>query len=196
MRNCILALCLTLGFAINSAQSQSLFGVSYTASLPMGETSDFVDAMSWRGVSMEWRWFVQDQASLGLFFGWNVFHEKESGDFMQGDVAASGTQLRTVNAFPILFTGHYYFANEIEFRPYAGLAVGTYRTLQRNTFGIYQVEENNWQFGFAPSVGATFPLGYNVMGNLEVRYNYALKAGDSLTQSYLGISLGLAWGQN
>ena len=195
MNKYLLALCFALGLSIHAAQGQSLFAVNYTGSLPMGETADFVDAFSWRGVSMEWRWFVQDQASLGLFFGWNVFHEKESGDFMLGEVAASGTQLRTVNAFPMLFTGHYYFANEIELRPYVGAGVGLYRTLQRNTFGIYQVEENNWQFGFAPSVGATFPLGYNVMGNLEVRYNYALKAGDSLTQSYLGISLGLAWSQ-
>ncbi len=174
----------------------SLFGLSYTASLPMGETQEFTDATSWRGASLEWRWFLQENISAGIFFGWNVFHEKESGDFIQGDIAFAGTQLRTVNAFPMLLTGHYYFGDDEALRPYLGLGLGTYRTQQRTTVGILQVDNDNWQWGISPSIGATVPMGYSgLMGNIEVRYNYAPKGGDSLTHSYLGISLGLAWSQ-
>lgn len=187
-----LAIFALLGSQAASGQD-SFFGLSYNTAMPLGETQDFIDAYSWRGVSMEWRWFLQEQLSAGIFFGWNVFYKKLTDDFEFENGALSGTQLRTVNALPILATGHYYFASELEFRPYAGLGIGTYRTLQNTTIGIFEVENNKWQFGFAPSVGATFPVGYNLMANLEVRYNYAAKAGDALNHSYLGINLGLAW---
>jgi opacity protein-like surface antigen len=194
MRNRLFWIALLALFAGPVARGQgSFFGLSYNTAMPLGETQEFVDAYSWRGVSMEWRWFLQDRLSAGIFFGWNVFHQKVTGDFELENGALSGTQLRTINAFPILATGHYYFGNELEFRPYVGLGLGTYRTRQRSTMGIFQVETNQWQFGFAPSVGVTFPLGFDLMGNLEVRYNYAIQAGDALNHSYLGINLGLAW---
>lgn len=182
-------------FTFTASFSQySLFALSYNTSLPLGETNDFINSYSWRGVSAEWRWFIQEQVSAGIFFGWNVFHEKVSGNFVDGTLAYSATQLRTINAFPMLATGHYYFGDEFSFRPYVGLGVGTYRTWQRTTTGILQDNEiKRWQFGLAPSVGATIPIRSGVMANVEVRYNYAFKAGPSLNNSYLGINVGLAW---
>jgi opacity protein-like surface antigen len=194
MRSKLINLLFACLLSSTSLLGQSFFGLSYTASLPMGETQDFIDKMSWRGIGVEYRWFVQDQFSTGLYFGWNVFHDKFSGDFFVDDAAFSGTQMRTVNALPILLTGHYYFSGSGgDFRPYVGVGFGTYRTRQRTTLGIFQVDNDNWQLGISPSIGATLPISYNVLANIEVRYNYAPKGGDSLVHSYLGISLGLAW---
>jgi len=182
-------------FLTAAAAQEGLFGISYNTALPLGETSDFVDAYSWRGFSMEGRWFASPQVSAGLFAGWNVFYEKERGDFFDDTQATSGTQLRTINAFPILLTGHYYLGEPGSRRPYFGLGIGTYRTRQETQLGIYASELRKWQFGLAPSAGLLLPVGYQGAHlNLEVRYNYALAAGDALNHSYLGINLGFAWG--
>lgn len=198
MRYILFILLLSPVLTATTASGQDYyFALSYNTASPMGETSDFVDTYSWRGVSAEWRWLVNSNLSAGVFFGWNVFHNKITDDFERedGDGVISGTQLRTINAFPILATGHYYFGNGYgdSILPYLGLGVGTYRTLQRTSMGIFQDEPKAWQFGFAPSVGIAIPVNYDLFANLEIRYNYALEAGDIPQQSYLGINLGLAW---
>lgn len=184
-------------FLLTSAAAQNgLFGISYNTALPMGETGDFIDAYSWRGVSLEARWLKSPNVSAGFFAGWNVFHEKETGDFFDPDdtKAFSGTRMRTINAFPLLLTGHYYFGEEYGSRPYLGLGIGTYRTRQETTLGIFAEEKRNWQFGLAPSLGWLIPVGSDQTHiNLEVRYHYAFKSGDAITQSYLGVNLGFAW---
>jgi len=131
--------------------------------------------------------------STGFFVGWNVFHEKVSGDFFNETQAFSGTQLRTINTIPILVTSHFYLKEENEVRPYMGMGIGTYNTLQRTQMGIYSIDNNNWQFGLAPSAGLLIPAGDYILLNLEVKYNLAFKTSDAVNHSYLGINLGLLW---
>ena len=64
--------------------------------------------------------------------------------------------------------------------------------------GIYEVDENNWHFGFAPEVGLLIPVGeIAIMAN--AKYNYALSAGQPLgsgtdnSHSYMSFNIGLVF---
>lgn len=194
MKSKIFAFLIMLTVATTSASAQEyLFGLSYATAAPLGETADFTSPYSWRGIAMEARWFLNDNTSLGFFTAWNVFYEKETGRYTEGTRTLSGTQLRYVNAFPILLEGHYHFGSDMGTRPYVSLGLGPYRTRQRTEMGIFAAETNKWQFGLAPGAGILVPVSYGLAVHLGLKYNYVLQAGDALNHSWIGINLGLAW---
>ncbi len=145
---------------------------------------------------MEMRWFFAEQASAGVFFNWNTFYEKLSGEFVDGTQTVSGTQERFINVFPILAEAHYYFADDFSaIRPYVGAGIGTQFARQRTDMGIFRSDWDAWQFAVAPSAGVLFGTGGGTNLNLAVRYYYAPRSGDLPSDiSYLGVSLGFAWG--
>jgi len=145
---------------------------------------------------MEMRWFLNEQLSAGVFFNWNVFYQKLSGEFVDGTQTVTGTQQRYINVFPILVEGHYYFTDDFSaIRPYAGVGIGTQFARERTDMGIFRVDQDAWQFAVAPSIGVLFGTGGGTSLNLALRYYYAPKAGDLPNEiSYLGTSLGFAWG--
>ncbi len=175
---------------------QSFFGFSYSTAAPLGETADYIGSYSWRGLNMEYRWFVSENISTGVFFNWNTFYQKLNGEFVDGTRTVSGTQQRFINVFPVMVEGHYYFADDFSrFRPYAGVGLGGQFTRQRTEMGIFLSEQSNWQFVVAPSVGSLIGFGGGTSLNLALRYYYAPQAGDLRSAiSYLGVSAGLAWG--
>ncbi len=195
MKSKIFAFLIMLTVTTTTASAQEyLFGLSYATAAPLGETADFTSPYSWRGIAMEARWFLNTNAALGFYTAWNVFYEKETGQFVDDTRTVSGTQLRYLNAFPILFEGYYHFGDETSSaRPYVSFGLGTYRTRQRTEMGIFAVETNKWQFGLAPGAGILVPISYGVSAHLGVKYNYAFQAGDALNHSWVGINLGLAW---
>lgn len=194
MKTFIISVAFIFIAVIPTTAQDYFFGLSYDMAAPLGETSDYVSKYSWRGVSFEGRSFLQSNLSVGFFFGWNVFSDKITGDFTNDTRTYSGTQLRFINAFPLLLEGHYYLGEDFNTRPYLGLGLGTNRTRQRTEMGLFAVDNNNWQFELCPSVGVLIPTGsYSTAVHLSLRYHYAFKAGDSLDNSYLGINVGLAW---
>ena len=55
------------------AQRESWFGAAtYQISIPLGDTKEYTDATSFRGVGLDFRYLIDRQYSFGLFFGWNV----------------------------------------------------------------------------------------------------------------------------
>ena len=158
----------------------------------MGDSKDYIGKTSFRGIGIEWRKQVADQFSAGLSFDWNVFNEvrTEVAEIDRGHV--SGTQNRTINAFPMLVTGHYGLVSKGDFRPFVGLGAGAFFIEKKLGLGIYSLTESNWHFGLAPEVGFLYTIGFNTNLFVSVRYNYALEAGDTGSQSYVGINLGFA----
>jgi hypothetical protein len=90
----------------NEVSAQQWFGsMTYQASVPMGDTKDFTDNTSWRGIGLDFRYRVEKSTTVGMAFGWNVFHERTYGTTeIQTDNpgAITGTQNNYLNAFPIL----------------------------------------------------------------------------------------------
>ncbi len=173
------------------AQS-SFFGMTYDVSIPTGDTEKFVSGVQWRGFGLEGRWNTSKNITLGFAWDWNVFHESslETAELETG--AVTGNQNRTINAFPFLFTAHYYLKGGSFVQPYFGIGAGTYLVKKRLDVGIFTLEEEKWHFGLAPEIGFLFPmdLGFNLQ--VKLRYNYVIKNGDAEAESYLGINVGFA----
>jgi len=173
------------------AQS-SFFGMTYDVSIPTGDTEKYVSGVQWRGFGLEGRWYTSKNFTLGFAWDWNVFHESslETAELETG--AVTGNQNRTINAFPFLFTAHYYLKGGSFVQPYFGIGAGTYLVKKRLDVGIFTLEEEKWHFGLAPEIGFLFPmdLGFNLQ--IKLRYNYVIKNGDAEAESYLGINVGFA----
>lgn len=185
----VILLVVMMSFAAN-AQS-SFFGMTYDVSIPIGDTEEAFSGAQWRGFGIDGRWYSNKNLSFGFAWDWNVFHnvvletvELESG-------AVTGNQNRTLNAFPFLATGQYYFGKS-GIQPYFGLGVGAYYVKRQFDIGILSTNTNTWHFGVAPEIGFLFPMdmGFNIL--LKLRYNYAMEAGDSKAVSYFGINVGFA----
>lgn len=177
-------------------QSQSLYTLNYTMSFGLGETGDYISKPSFRGLSFDGRGFLTDQISLGGYFSWTTFFEERANDiYTDGTATLTGTQYRYINAFPILLQGHYYLGtDEYEPRFYFGAGLGTYKMIQRTDIGVWSIEENHWHFGMSPEVGLLYPVGMSSQLNINLKYHWVLGVDDSLDYSWLGVSIGFAWG--
>jgi outer membrane protein W len=189
--------------SISLSAQQFLGVVSYSMGLGTGNTGDFISDYSFKGFQFEGRSFTNRNWTFGGTFGWNIFDEQinELVHLENGEAVSDvqGTQVRYVNSFPIMANGHYYFFKRKDpVRPFIGMNVGLYYISQRFQMGIYEVNESNWHFGFAPEVGFLIPVG-SVAIIANAKYNYALSAGQPLgrgtdnSQSYISVNIGLAF---
>ena len=196
IKSLIIAFVLLPGFQAH-AQNSGLFQVTYNMAAPMGDTKDFTDGYSWRGFNIGGRWFVNKNLSWGLNFGWNIFDQKITGTTEIENGAATGTQIRYLNSWPMMLNTHYYFGSKYSFRPYVGLNAGTYYIYERLDFGIYTIDRDNWHFGLAPELGFTYPVSESLL-LVNLQYNYAFASGTSIggsakAFSYIGINVGFAF---
>lgn len=189
-------LLLMLGSGVLHAQSDYYFNVNYSMSNPFDETADYTGDYSWRGMNMESYWMMNDRFGAGFSVGWHVMTEKVSGSFVDGSRTVTGTQLRYLNLYPIMAEGRFHFGEGLGLgtTPYLGLGIGTLRSNQRTEIGVFVVENNNWHFLVAPSVGFLVPMKSGSMFNLGVRYHYAPETSDGMPYSFLGVNVGFAWG--
>ena len=186
-----------------SVSAQSMGTITYNVAVPNDKLDSYIDQISWRGVGLEGRWFQSNEFSFGVSFGWNVFDLRTSNVIEVSNAgvggAVSGTQIRYVNTFPMLATGHYYIGKKRDqARFYLGAGVGTYYILQRLEIGLVAFESNNWHFGFAPEAGVLLTLSREVTMIFNVKYNYAFSSGEALgggdnDVQYWGFNIGFAW---
>ncbi len=184
--------------------AQSMGSITYNMAIPSDKLNDYTGSTSWRGVALEGRWFTNKYISFGLSFGWNVFDERVSDPihFESGNIGGtvSGTQIRSVNALPILATAYYYTGKPRDkFRFYLGTGAGMYYIKQRLEIGLVAFESDNWHFGLAPEAGVVIKLNREMALIVNGKYNYAFSSGESLsgdnsnTYAYWGINVGFAW---
>jgi len=164
--------------------------LNYEMSIPTGDTSDFVDQTSFRGIGFEGRWFQAHNTSIGYSLDWNVLHEKTSDAIVANNATVSGVQDRTINVFPMLVTGHYYFGPDHLF--FAGLGAGLYFMEQRLDIGIFTLDNDTWHLGVAPEIGMAFDLTYDVKAILGLRYNYGFEASGTKID-YMTVKFGIGF---
>jgi len=178
-----------------------LTGLTYSISMPTGETRDFTAKTSFKGLSIDLRKFISYNASVGFLVGWSAFEEETNKTISTSIGDISGEQSRLINAFPIMITTHYYLGEGTEFRPFVGIGAGMYyfyhqleHTLE---IGDGNLESNKWHFGIAPEAGFVYLLG-SIYAFVNVRYNYAFSAENEITQistsqSYVAFNIGFAF---
>ena len=172
-----------------------LTGFTYTIAVPTGDTNDFIDQTSFKGLSIDLRKFLSHYTSIGFLAGWSAFDK--SVPEQRSDEGFQPTQDRLINAFPVMATAHYYLGEGREFRPFIGVGVGGLYVFQSNETETGTLESSVWHFGVAPEAGFVYLLG-SVYALVNVKYNYGFSAqnqitGKSTAQSYFAFNIGLAF---
>ena len=188
---------LFLLLSVNLFAQDFLTGLTYSISIPTGNTSEYVSKTSFKGLSIDLRKFFSYNASVGFLIGWSAFEEETNKTISTylGDV--SGEQSRLINAFPVMITTHFYFGEGTEFRPFIGIGAGMYYLYHQLELADDNLESNKWHFGFAPEAGFVYLLE-SIYAFVNVRYNYAFSAENEFTkistsQSYLTFNIGFAF---
>ncbi|MBS0001423.1 MAG: hypothetical protein KFF73_20725 [Cyclobacteriaceae bacterium] len=177
----------------SSVFSQSMHGLTYSMALPVGETSDFISNVSWRGFTIDGKYFINDRMTLGWTTGWQTMYESESGTFVDGTQSATGIQYRYLNVLPILLTSHYFFHEDGEMQPFLGIGAGTFWIESKANMGLFSDTEDNWHFGLAPEAGILFPVSFQSNLYISLRYSNAFPSNGSITYSYLSLNVGFLW---
>ncbi|MEJ2585782.1 MAG: hypothetical protein P8Z38_12365, partial [Robiginitalea sp.] len=110
MRRFYITIFLLLFFALY-ASGQNKFSITYSMGFPTGETSDYIDATSWRGVNLDYHYFLQENLAIGFSTGWQVFND-DLGYVTEtsGTETLSGYRYNYLNSYPLLVTGSYFFS--------------------------------------------------------------------------------------
>ena len=188
---------LSLLFSINLFAQDLLTGLTYSISVPTGETRDFTAKTSFKGLSIDLRKFISYNASIGFLVGYSAFEEETNRTISTSIGDISGDQSRLINAFPIMITTHYYLGEGTEFRPFIGIGAGMYYFYHQLEQADENLESNKWHFGIAPEAGFVYLLG-SIYAFVNVRYNYAFSAENEITristsQSYAAFNIGFAF---
>jgi len=195
---CVLAVVVLL--APSSVQAQEWYtGATYDVSIPAGDLKEFIEDVSWLGVSLTFRKQVDRNMTAGLLFGWQVFSERTDRTVQLERGAVSGTQDRWVNSFPIMLNAHYYLGERGSIRPYLGVNAGGLIVLRRYAIGIIVIDDDTWEWGVTPEIGAVVPLNRETALLLQGKFTYSFTgedlAGSDMKLAYYGISVGFAWQQ-
>ncbi|MEP1954754.1 MAG: hypothetical protein ABJJ26_07440, partial [Algoriphagus sp.] len=113
MKKSIKILAFLIMIFAGTAQAQtSFFSINYSVSIPTGNTADYIDQVSGRGIKLEYQRFLNKNIALGGEIGTYTLYKREPNKtYTEGSASLSGVQYRYQNTYPILFTGTYY-ANE------------------------------------------------------------------------------------
>ena len=93
---------------ISAQSNMSIF--AWDISFPMSDTKTFIgdSSTSLRGFTFEYRRFVREQVSVGLYFGWHVFDGEAvstvdlDSENMGYDGNLTGKHWNYINSFPIM----------------------------------------------------------------------------------------------
>lgn len=198
MRPIIILIAFFLVWNSYSAYSQSTFTAQYAINFPLGNTADYIEEASFRGISLDYRYFIQPNIAVGVGTGWYTFYEKQDyGTYSSDDgaLSVSGVQYRYINSAPILFVGDYYFSPEEKMSPFVGLGIGVTYNEINTEMGQFYVDIDTWQFSLAPEVGIRIGGITGAWGFLSARYNNSFETSELDGQSYLTLNVGVMFGR-
>ena len=169
-----------------------IWKMAYEVAFPFSATKEFADQTSWRGLSLDFDRFLNDNMAVGLGLSWNVFLEKEPDRYFEyNDMLIHGTQVRYVNNIPILARFSWYQPTG-DFDTYFTAGVGTVWQETRREIGLWAFQDNYWQFALSPEAGIIFPIGRTYL-TAKVKYMHGFQTSSAPTLSYLGLGVGFAW---
>lgn len=197
IRNMVVGSVVFALLTVTGASAQdNWFSISYGASTPTGSTSDFTSGTSWRNIGVDYSTFVKRHIAAGFSASWSVFSDRvEDVTSSFEGVDITGTQIRYVNAFPLLLTGRYFLngrSSNSKLDGWAGAGVGTMISENRVEVGTLAVEETKWHLAIAPEVGVAYSLHRDMSLFGQVKYTYGFKT-SNIEHSFLNFNVGLAW---
>lgn len=200
MKNIYIAVLLLLGVVFTSNAQDSYWSANWDISTGVGTTGDYITNVNFRGFSMEGRFFVKKNITLGGFLAWNTLYDKLTDlppreivvDGVIGHI--SGTQLHYLNVVPVLATTHYYFETKGDSKISIGTGIGGVYVEQRTDLGLNAYYSDSFAFAVQPELSMFLPMGYGGSGvNLAVRYLYGTSTGELDTLSTVSFAIGFGF---
>jgi opacity protein-like surface antigen len=187
----LLAACL---LSAGSALAQSSFSIQYSMATGSGDMKSYISNLSFRGITLEYRYRIQPKFSVGAEAGWNVFYQKKDfATYTDGTTSLSGVQYRYINAVPLFLTGDFYLRPGEKINPFVGVGIGTLYTKRNTDMGLYTLPTETWAFALRPQVGvlieANPALDFIIVG----KYNAGFSTSSQAAQSYFTLNLGLVF---
>jgi len=171
--------------------------LTYGISIPTADTKEWISDASFRGFGFHGRRMISDNTSWGVSWDWSTFNMPTDGTIQIDNGAVTGHQHRIMYSMPILVNYHYYFkdakVSSDETIPFVGIGAGTYWIKQVLEIGVIAIEDSNWHFGISPDFGVKIPVSFYSDLVVGARYNYAFESGNTPSQSYWTLYLGLGY---
>jgi hypothetical protein len=165
----------------------------YSMGLPVGGSWDYISQYGWRGTSIEYRYRIFPQFSVGATLGWNLWDDKESGTWSRDNLTVTGTQIRWLDVFALAATTHVWLTKSEVFLPYLGTEIGAYWASRYTDMGWWAKEESGWHFGIAPEIGFIVPANRGVQFAFSVEYKYLVKTSDLPEEMFLTFNVGIGF---
>src|SRR5688572_11241373 len=124
----LLQITLVSSFTLKGYAQKNSVAMQYTISFPLGNTKDFVTRTSFRGLTLDYRYLLNQNWRLGGSIGWYTFFNETdvlTYTTSEGQSSLTGKQFRYVNSMPLLAFADYYFHSAQRITPFAGLGIGT-----------------------------------------------------------------------
>ncbi|SIN81782.1 outer membrane beta-barrel protein [Algoriphagus halophilus] len=191
MKNIFITTLLFIGISFVASAQNSLFSVNYVVTVPLGNTSDYIDNPSGRGINFEFQKFINPHVAVGLEAGHTTLYKREEDKvYTEGSASISGVQYRYQYTWPILATVNYYALRTGLFRPYAGLGIGTMASNRRLDMGIYTTSKTHWQFAIKPEVGALIQPNASMAFKFGAKYLMGTGGDNFDSQSNINFNIG------
>jgi hypothetical protein len=186
----------------NPYLQKSLSTFTYQMGFPSGDLKEFIPANDFLGWDYELKAMVTHNLAIGGHIGYQGFYKKfprDTYEFPQG--AITTTIFKYFYTIPMQLVATWFFTPESLVQPYLGMNVGVNYNERRGEIGVYVLEDNSWNFSFAPEAGIIIPFGmYNQWGvNLRGKYNYNVynrkdNVGQDFNQlAYWNVMIGLSY---
>jgi outer membrane protein len=173
----LIAIC-SLGFKgyaqdENQFLQNSLMTFSYQMGFPSGDLKTFIPANDYLGWDFELKSMVTHNLAVGGHIGYQGFYKKyprATYEFPQG--AITTTIFKYYYTIPLQLVTTWFFVPEGMIQPFIGVHVGVNYNERRGEIGIYTIEDNSWNFSFAPEAGVIVPFGHYSQWGVSVRGKY------------------------
>ena len=192
-RKLLLSACALLVGSASFGQG-SFFMLDYSVGFTGGELKEYIEKESWRGIAFGYRNLVNDNVAVGFDLSSNMFYEaKDRATYTWETTSITGYQYRY--NYTLAMTGNvdYVLAPGADIRPYVGLGLGTVYVYRRTNFGIYQLNQDDWQFLLQPEAGLSFYVSDGTAFNVSANYFAGFDTQDMSGQNYLTANVGLIW---
>lgn len=199
MKKIYIIVLVLLGF-MNVQGQESYWSINWDITMTSDETNEFIDEVGYRGLSIEGRYFLKENMSVGGFVAWDNLFDKVT-DLPPIEIESngnkghiSGTQLHYLNVVPILATSHFYLKSNKDLKVFMGVGVGGVYVEQRSDLGLRSFYTDSFEFGVQPEIGVYIPVGYGGSGlNFAVRYLYGTGAGELESLNTLTFAIGFGF---
>lgn len=173
-------------------QGDHMTSVMYSVGFPIGETSDYIDEVSFRGFAVTGDYFLEDEWSLGFSTGVQTFYQ-ELGNvtYQEDNLTVSGNEFRYLNMIPVIVMGKYHVDRFAVFTPHFGLGAGFHWVGQRREFAGLLFDDKSFRFGLQPQAGFGLEMSPSTDLVFNATYHHSFESKDIQTHSFLALQLGL-----